>query len=249
MEYLLRRQFKASAEEYSQLVNAKTVEGYTPLMVSILYDSREFLQKMLSYGGCDIFLINNSKMTAYQLAVSNKNELAIKLLIEYEHDNRHKAYINTNKLSEPYMLPEEDRQCCCLAILHNFYRWAFREPKDKELFNQGADSLLAPRPSLTERRSILEKDMFFDPGFPRTASSICPDEELVKGYLVEWYRAEELFSSKEIKLFDNFNPFETKQLNFALKHQLTVIQSIARQPWILRRIVSKDAEQKGAYGI
>lgn len=70
-------------------------------------------------------------MTAYQLAVSNKNELAIKLLIEYEHTNKHSAYINTKLLKEPYMLPEEDKHCCCITILQNFYRWACREPKDK----------------------------------------------------------------------------------------------------------------------
>jgi hypothetical protein len=106
---------------------------------------------------------------------------------------------------------------------------------------------LAPRPSLTERRSILDNGFFFDPAFTRTASSICSDAELVKGYQIEWYRASELFASKDIKLFDNFNPFEIKQLNFALKHQLTVIQCLARQPWITRRIVNKDTDQKGAY--
>lgn len=55
------------------MINAKTVEGYTPLMVSILYDSKVFLQTLLEYGGLDIFIINSNKLTAYQLAVSNKN--------------------------------------------------------------------------------------------------------------------------------------------------------------------------------
>lgn len=42
-------------------------------MVAILYDSKDFLQTLLEYGGVDIFLINNNRLTAYQLAVSNKN--------------------------------------------------------------------------------------------------------------------------------------------------------------------------------
>jgi ankyrin repeat protein len=55
------------------MLNSKSIEGYSPLMVAILYDSKDFLQTLLEYGGVDIFLINNNRLTAYQLAVSNKN--------------------------------------------------------------------------------------------------------------------------------------------------------------------------------
>jgi hypothetical protein len=46
-------------------------------------------------------------MTAYQLAVSNKNEAAIKMLIQYEQINKHSTYINTERLSEAYVFPDQ----------------------------------------------------------------------------------------------------------------------------------------------
>jgi ankyrin repeat protein len=69
----MRLQYKTMEDEYLLLVNAKTVEGDTPIMIAILYESREAIHTLLEYGGSDIYLINNNKMTAYQLAVSNKN--------------------------------------------------------------------------------------------------------------------------------------------------------------------------------
>ncbi len=73
MSYILKDKYRLDHDNYSTMTNAKTIEGYTPLMVSILYDSRNFITEFLSYGGIDIFIINNNKLTAYQLAVGNKN--------------------------------------------------------------------------------------------------------------------------------------------------------------------------------
>lgn len=123
LEYLLREKYQHDQEEYLAMLNAKSIEGYSPLMVAILYDAKDFMQTLLEYGGVDIFLINNNRLTAYQLAVSNKNEHAIKLLVEYEQVNKHANYIDKERLTQPFMFPDEERACCCAGVLKVFYEW------------------------------------------------------------------------------------------------------------------------------
>ena len=52
-------------------------------MIAILHDSNLFIEEVLDYGGVDIFLVDNNKITAYQMAISQKNEVAIRKLVEY----------------------------------------------------------------------------------------------------------------------------------------------------------------------
>ena len=80
------------------LINAKTCEGYTPLMVSVIYGSHDFLKSMLEFGGVDIFLVDLNRVTAYQMAVSSQNEYAITKLMDYEITNKTSTYLNIQKL-------------------------------------------------------------------------------------------------------------------------------------------------------
>lgn len=43
------------------------------------------------------------------------------------------------------------------------------------------------------------------------------------------------------------NPFETRQNNFALKHQLIVVQALARQPWLVRKMAARVPDKPGTY--
>lgn len=53
-------------------------------MIAVLHESNAFLEQLLEYGGIDIFLVDNNKVTAYQMAISHNNEKAISELVEYE---------------------------------------------------------------------------------------------------------------------------------------------------------------------
>lgn len=42
-------------------------------MVAIINDSKNCMKILLLYGGVDIFLVDNNKLTSYQIALTNKN--------------------------------------------------------------------------------------------------------------------------------------------------------------------------------
>ena len=83
MEYILKDAYASSYEYLFSMVNAKTCEGYTPLMVSVIYTSNHSLKAMLEIGAVDIFLVDNNRTTAYQMAISARNDFAITNLMEY----------------------------------------------------------------------------------------------------------------------------------------------------------------------
>ena len=63
-------------------------------MLAVLCHSNDCLKLLLQMGGIDIHLIDNNKLSTYQLALNSKNEEAVRLLMEYETGNRRPKYIN-----------------------------------------------------------------------------------------------------------------------------------------------------------
>lgn len=39
-------------------------------MIAVIHHSNSFLEEFLDYGGIDIFLVDNNKVTAYQMAIT-----------------------------------------------------------------------------------------------------------------------------------------------------------------------------------
>ena len=76
--------------EYQTFVNMKTVEGYSPLVVAIIHRSHKALEVLLGYGGIDIHVIDNHKMTPYEIALNYKNDIAIRILMSYESTSKKK---------------------------------------------------------------------------------------------------------------------------------------------------------------
>lgn len=95
-----------------------------------------------------------------------------------------------------------------------------------------------------ERKSLSVKEADFDPEFPRATASVCSDPEQLASYRISWERAEDLHHSD---LFNSMNPFETRQNNLALKHQLIVVQALARQSWLVRQLATKLPDRRGMY--
>jgi len=52
LKLILRRLYQEDNEEYFRLVNDQTSEGYTPLMISIIYQANLSLAVLLELGGC-----------------------------------------------------------------------------------------------------------------------------------------------------------------------------------------------------
>lgn len=73
IEFILKSQYEQSSDEYNKLVNSKTVEGYTPLMIAIISESNDALMTLLKYGGINIRTKDNKKRTSYELAINYKN--------------------------------------------------------------------------------------------------------------------------------------------------------------------------------
>lgn len=77
MKKLLKNIYQDDKDEYLYLINLQTSEGYTPLMLSVIYKSNETMMLILKLGGSDLSLISSNKMRAYDFAINYKNEKAI----------------------------------------------------------------------------------------------------------------------------------------------------------------------------
>jgi hypothetical protein len=70
----MKRTYSEDQQEYFRLINLKTIEGYTPLIISIINFSHDAMELFLGYGGVDISLIEAKKMDAYEIAVNYENQ-------------------------------------------------------------------------------------------------------------------------------------------------------------------------------
>lgn len=58
------------------------------------------IKTLLEAGGVDIYMTNDRKVMAYQIAFSENNEEALKQLMKYEMRVKHKNGINVEFLSK-----------------------------------------------------------------------------------------------------------------------------------------------------
>jgi hypothetical protein len=54
IKLILKKIYQQDSDEYIQIINVKTAEGYTPLMISIIYQANKVLQLLLRLGGSDL---------------------------------------------------------------------------------------------------------------------------------------------------------------------------------------------------
>lgn len=93
-EYILKTQYQQMPEEYGCLLNDRTAEGYTMLTVAVLNRAHEVLERVLELGGADIHVLDEHKMSPYEIALNCKNDRAIRLLMNYEAKTRKKQFVN-----------------------------------------------------------------------------------------------------------------------------------------------------------
>ena len=58
---------------FKEAVNRQTSEGYTPVMVAIVYKSDTFLSFLLNLGGVNLNIFEKGKLKAYDLALQYRN--------------------------------------------------------------------------------------------------------------------------------------------------------------------------------
>lgn len=70
---LLKKTYQQDQDDYLQIINVKTAEGYTALMISVIYQANKTLKLLLRLGGSDHSIIESSKLRAYELALNYQN--------------------------------------------------------------------------------------------------------------------------------------------------------------------------------
>ena len=80
---------------------------------------------MLTCGGVDIHVIDENKMSPYEIALNYRNDQAIRLLMSYQSKTKKKEYINEEFLSETVVFPKKNinfrEKCanyllCCISL-------------------------------------------------------------------------------------------------------------------------------------
>ncbi len=73
IEYILKEIYHQFPDEFQKYISFKTNEGLTPAMISIINESNGALSLLLKYGAIDLSVMDNKRMTAYELAINYKN--------------------------------------------------------------------------------------------------------------------------------------------------------------------------------
>jgi len=68
LEFFLKRSYKLDPDNYLSIVNERTKEGWTPLMISAIYGSTKCLNMLLQCGGMSLNAKDNNGRTAGDLA-------------------------------------------------------------------------------------------------------------------------------------------------------------------------------------
>jgi len=68
LEYLIKRAFDRNKERFLEIINTQTIEGWSPLMIAVIFKSYQCLEVLLKYGGCHVDLTDKTGKTAAKLA-------------------------------------------------------------------------------------------------------------------------------------------------------------------------------------
>lgn len=217
-------------------MNSRTVEGYTPLIVAIINKSHSSLEKILMCGGVDIHIIDEHKMSPYEIALNYRNDRAIRLLMNYQSHTKKKEFINEDFLSQPVVFPTPTRCNQILNCLVNCISLGF-------LQGPGAEGELGEEkghdPFKISDFVVEEETRDYVPIGSR---------KNLPGYDIEWKRAAELMEGR-VSLFESYNPFDTLERNFTIKNNLIIFQCLTNQSWLLRKAIRADRCRNNTFNV
>jgi hypothetical protein len=117
LKYMIRKIFERHPNEFSIVMNEKTVEGYTPLIITAIYGRKEATKTLLQTGGIDLKAKSDDGYAAIDHAHKHKHPAIVKLVEDEILTNKTKSVTPVNckfMIQEPTMksssnLPVEDR--------------------------------------------------------------------------------------------------------------------------------------------
>jgi hypothetical protein len=80
LDYLLQLTYNLYKEDYANIINAKTSEGWSLVMITAAYGASNSLALLLKYGGVRLYEKDNNGLRATDLALKYKKESVYKIL-------------------------------------------------------------------------------------------------------------------------------------------------------------------------
>jgi len=82
LDYLLQLTYNLYKEDFADIINAKTPEGWNLVMITAAYGASNSLALLLKYGGVKLYEKDNNGLRATDLALKYKKESVYKILIK-----------------------------------------------------------------------------------------------------------------------------------------------------------------------
>lgn len=98
LSYVLRKYYQEQPSFFVKFINTQTVEGYTPLMLSVIWGAQDCFDLLTNCGGSDLSLRDTRGTDVFQNAFSYRREAMQKTLASYKQGNVVIMSVNTNVL-------------------------------------------------------------------------------------------------------------------------------------------------------
>jgi len=98
LSFVLRKYYQEHSSNYVKFVNTQTIEGYTPLMLTVIWGSQESFELLLNCGGSDLSLRDARGADIFHHAFSYRREKMQPVLNGFRQNNQMMLNVNTNAL-------------------------------------------------------------------------------------------------------------------------------------------------------
>lgn len=87
LSFVLRSYYEEHPTDYVKFVNTQTVEGYTPIMLTVIWGAQECFDLLIDFGGCDLSLRDARGADIFHHAFSYRREKMQKILNGFKQNN------------------------------------------------------------------------------------------------------------------------------------------------------------------
>jgi hypothetical protein len=253
LEYLVKLIFFEQKENFENIINAKTVEGCSPLMIAAKYNKPDCIQVLIDAGGVKLGIRNKDGRTALHLANNYKAKPCQALL----ETLKEKGDIPIHE----HWLSDFDRA----EYVKKQYKFNIgtdpdnhKENEDKGLDDETVNKSIRVKDSLVIpllKKCQEKQKNYLDDSFPHQIESITknPNHEHFETYKASrWLRPHQIFNCdySKIKLFDQIDPNDIRQGSLGVCYFLSVLSALAEFPERVKKIFSQtEANKYGVYGV
>jgi len=101
LDYLLQLTYSLYKEDYANIINAKTSDGWNLLMITAVYGSTNSLGLLLKYGGVKLYEKDNAGLKASDLALKYKKESVYRILNKQADQFPMKTIVEPTEFATP----------------------------------------------------------------------------------------------------------------------------------------------------